>query len=902
MLKRRISFYPSRNKSTILAILFGVLMISSMSVYGQGLIIDHNCTDIDSIPAIWINQAKADLHIAYGHTSHGSQLITGMDSLDAFMGGTGLYVWNDGPLAGYLDIDDYFMPGDLGHDGDTTWATYTRTYLDDPANSDVNVVIWSWCGGCSDNTEEGINIYLNKMNQLEGDYPDVDFVYMTGHLDIWSWANLKARNQQIRDYCIANDKILYDFADIESYDPDNTYFEYANDNCDYYSDATGSNLLGNWAIEWQDSHIEGVDWYNCPSAHSEPLNANQKAYTAWWLWARLAGWGGAPPSGYSVHPTSLSFGQVYVGSSKADTITITNNDTVAIVIDSLSSDNSVFTLVDLGSDITGFTLPVGGSREIRVTFTPTDVQIYSGTLTIYSSDAGNKTVSLSGEGIEEPVPPSYEVYPTSLSFGSVLVDSSAMDTVTITNIDTEPVVIDSIISDNSAFTLTDLGSDIAGFTLAVGESREIQVTFTPTSATTYTGTLTIYSSSSGNETVSITGVGTTGECYHVSGDVSGIWNYSNICVDGDITVPDGHTLQIIPAPGGTNIKFTGHYRFSVVGRLLAEGTQSDSIFFFAENPTTGWHSLRFYNLTWNGMDSSRVSHCSIMNGKATGTGYDTYGGGIFITYSSTLHIEHCRIVNNSAEDGGGIYIEGSDPVLRNLRISNNSATNGGGVHCDYASPTMSYCTITGNSAVNGGGVFYYGEDSGSPELINCTMYGNIASSNGGAILCADWSNPVLKNCILWSDSPEEIYIVDGSVTATYSDIGGSWSGTGNINADPLFVDAGSGDFHLTSSSPCIDAGDPTSPLDPDSTTADMGAFYFNQFIPDAPENIVISEQDGSVHISWDTVENATSYTVYSSDSPYSGFTEDETGTYDGTSWTAPISEDKKFYYVKAVSE
>jgi hypothetical protein len=48
--------------------------------------------------------------------------------------------------------------------------------------------------------------------------------------------------------------------------------------------------LGNWATEWQTSHTEGEDWYSCSSAHSQPLNANQKAYAAWWLWARLAGW------------------------------------------------------------------------------------------------------------------------------------------------------------------------------------------------------------------------------------------------------------------------------------------------------------------------------------------------------------------------------------------------------------------------------------------------------------------------------------------------------------------------------------------------------------------------------------------------------------------------------------
>jgi hypothetical protein len=112
---------------------------------------------------------------------------------------------------------------------------------------------------------------------------------MTGHVDISDDANNKAANQTIRDFCNANDKILYDFADIERYDPDGKYFEYVNDNCDYYS-APGGTILGNWAKEWQNSHTEGVDWYSCASAHTEPLNANLKAYAAWWLWARLAGW------------------------------------------------------------------------------------------------------------------------------------------------------------------------------------------------------------------------------------------------------------------------------------------------------------------------------------------------------------------------------------------------------------------------------------------------------------------------------------------------------------------------------------------------------------------------------------------------------------------------------------
>jgi hypothetical protein len=167
----------------------------------------------------------------------------------------------------------------------------TRAYLDNPANADVNVIIWSWCGQVDDKYAAGTleSEYLTPMAQLETEYPHVDFVYMTGHVDIWDDADNKAANGMVRDFCADNDKILYDFADIERYDPDGVYYEYVNDNCDYY-DGPGGNRLGNWAIEWQDAHDEGTDWYNCSSAHSEPLNANQKAYAAWWLWASLAGW------------------------------------------------------------------------------------------------------------------------------------------------------------------------------------------------------------------------------------------------------------------------------------------------------------------------------------------------------------------------------------------------------------------------------------------------------------------------------------------------------------------------------------------------------------------------------------------------------------------------------------
>jgi hypothetical protein len=165
--------------------------------------------------------------------------------------------------------------------------------LDDPVNAGVNVIMWSWCGQVDSKYANSrlFDEYIMPMEELEAAYPDVKFVYMTGHVDHADDANNKAANQIIRNYCIANNKILYDFADIESHDPDGNYYPFPNDNCDYYASRNGE-LLGNWALEWQDSHIENIDWYNCASAHSQALNANQKAYAAWWLFARIGGWPG----------------------------------------------------------------------------------------------------------------------------------------------------------------------------------------------------------------------------------------------------------------------------------------------------------------------------------------------------------------------------------------------------------------------------------------------------------------------------------------------------------------------------------------------------------------------------------------------------------------------------------
>jgi chitodextrinase len=288
-----------------------ISMPQALAWDSAALIIDHTSTDITAIPESAILKAKNSLHIAYGHTSHGSQLESGMTGLVEFANGGGkglnlpqdIFAWNNGGTGGALDLHDCAMSLDVGYYPD--WVNNTRNYLGAPdpvtgrgsgANADVNVIIWSWCGQAGSRTEQSmIDTYLAPMSQLEVDYPGITFVYMTGHLDGGGAAgNLNQRNEQIRRYCRENNKVLYDFADIESYDPDGlvNYMElWGNDEC-WYDSNGDNNRDSNWATAWQNSHTEGVDWYSCSSAHSEPLNANMKAYAAWQLWARLAGWGG----------------------------------------------------------------------------------------------------------------------------------------------------------------------------------------------------------------------------------------------------------------------------------------------------------------------------------------------------------------------------------------------------------------------------------------------------------------------------------------------------------------------------------------------------------------------------------------------------------------------------------
>jgi predicted outer membrane repeat protein len=175
----------------------------------------------------------------------------------------------------------------------------------------------------------------------------------------------------------------------------------------------------------------------------------------------------------------------------------------------------------------------------------------------------------------------------------------------------------------------------------------------------------------------------------------------------------------------------------------------------------------------------------------------------------------------------GIYCSGSSPTITNCTVMmNGMADMGAGMYIkDGSSPTLINCTFTDNLAsVMGGGMY---TENSSPMLINCTFAGNSATYFGGGIYCAGGSLE-LTNCILWGDTPDEISLFNNTPVITYSDIQGGWADEGNIDTDPLFADPANGNYHLLTGSPCIDAGDPTTPVDleplPNGERINMGAY------------------------------------------------------------------------------
>lgn len=205
----------------------------------------------------------------------------------------------------------------------------------------------------------------------------------------------------------------------------------------------------------------------------------------------------------------------------------------------------------------------------------------------------------------------------------------------------------------------------------------------------------------------------------------------------------------------------------------------------------------------------------IKNGKAAD---DEGGGGILLQDSSALVVQ-CTFENNTASDfGGAVVVRGTgSPQFINCIFRNNGEVGatiphgGGAVFVYRGSPQFVNCLFHDNKAQEGGAVLVA---FGSPTFINCTFADNDSTVSYGGGVSDPEAKASFKNCVLWNntsakDPTRTNQVFNGAAgfsDAISSNVQGGWPGSGNINADPLFVSPGSGDYSLQQLSPCKHAG------------------------------------------------------------------------------------------------
>ncbi len=243
--------------------------------------------------------------------------------------------------------------------------------------------------------------------------------------------------------------------------------------------------------------------------------------------------------------------------------------------------------------------------------------------------------------------------------------------------------------------------------------------------------------------------------------------------------------------------------------------------------------------------------CTFMDNAvpATATGTTSGGGAVYVDGGSSKFTDCILTENYARYDGGAIYVRNGSPNFHGNTIkANSSGRNGGAVYVRDGTPVFHRCLVNTNESAEDGGAFYVG--NGTPEFytslihsntagtrgggfyidvttgtyLNNTIYGNSATDGGGIAINSD--DPIFKSCIIYGNTGNgnQVYFVAGGSDPYfyYCNVqGGNTAfamGSGsydvaryvnNIDADPLFVNVGANDFHITvPGSPCIGAGDP----------------------------------------------------------------------------------------------
>jgi uncharacterized protein (TIGR02145 family)/uncharacterized delta-60 repeat protein len=274
-----------------------------------------------------------------------------------------------------------------------------------------------------------------------------------------------------------------------------------------------------------------------------------------------------------------------------------------------------------------------------------------------------------------------------------------------------------------------------------------------------------------------------------------------------------------------------------IDKVVVTGNNEIGIWIGYESHPLITNSTSSYNS--NGIHCTQFSNPILIDVILRGNiGDGNPGGGFYAGTGSSPVLKRVTIINNQAggNGGGGVYIGGSsNATLDSVSITGNSTTVlGGGIRVSgFSTITATRSEINNNSSPNNAGS-YLGEPGSAANFTQCTI------NNGGIYLQGhnEWNTgATFNNSIVWespihTEANSDIHVtyslLQGGEEGVTGDVSGS-SFTSVIDDDPLFTDSAAGDLSLTGISPCIDAGNPGSPFDPDGTISDMGAYYYHQY-------------------------------------------------------------------------
>jgi len=358
----------------------------------------------------------------------------------------------------------------------------------------------------------------------------------------------------------------------------------------------------------------------------------------------------------------------------------------------------------------------------------------------------------------------------------------------------------------------------------------IQIVFNPLLRKTYEDSLRIESNSDSNGNLYVKVAGDGRKITHISGIITSNLTIDDyIFIDEDLIIADNVTLTILP---GSVVNVSEGKRIDVKGRIIAEGSEADSIIFTSVDTTGfyakryevdgGWEGIFFDNsdglLTAN--DTSKFDFCKIEYCKYNEIRSSAYKGAIKVIKYSKVVINNSLFYRNYFysyySTGGAIYCESSSPIIKNNTFLFNYAKSGGGaIFCtgENSSPYISNNIFKNNSSDEGGAIHSY--QYSSPIIKHNTIEDNDSRHEGGGIFCETRSRAVIstnliyrnkssagggisinsKNCIISNNQVMNNYASNnggGLYLAYFADGTGALEIKGNIIANNTAIYSGGG--------------------------------------------------------------------------------------------------------------